>query len=297
MLHITTPTIKYNGPTTQKVWLKLENLQPSASFKLRGIGHLCQRLLQRKDQRILCSSGGNAGLAAAYCARELGLPCTVVVPITTTQHAIQSLKSLGAAVVQFGNNWGEAHAHLLSMTAPDDILVHPFDHPIIWEGHSTIIDELDIQPEFIVCSVGGGGLLNGIVQGVQKRAWQSKIVAVETIGADSLHQSILSNSRITLPAITSIATSLGATQISQQTFAHATSPDTPIISLTVTDSEAIQACKSFLDTHRMLVEPACGASLAMLHPDKISFFPAESTILVIVCGGGTMTVERLLSIN
>jgi len=301
-LFIHTPIIT-SPISSHTVKFKLENLQPSGSFKLRGISKLCQMQSKTResDARILSSSGGNAGLACAFIAKRLGVTCVVVVPQTISEHARSILMSLGATVITHGKVWNDAHSHLWTLVRPSDVLVHPFDDALIWDGHATMIDEAATQisePDFVVCSVGGGGLLNGVVQGCRRNNWtRVRVIAVETVGADSLHQSLRAKSRITLDAITSIATSLGALQVSQQTFEYASDPNTRITSVTVTDKEAIQACVEFLDQHRMLVEPACGAALAVLAPSRITAFPPNSTILVIVCGGAIMTASQLFSLS
>ena len=94
-LHIETPLVesipmakKVNG----KVWLKLEALQPSGSFKIRGIGNACQAYIRMGAKKFVSSSGGNAGIAVAYSGRKLGLPVTVVVPKSTTERAIEAIK-------------------------------------------------------------------------------------------------------------------------------------------------------------------------------------------------------------
>jgi L-serine/L-threonine ammonia-lyase len=116
------------------------------------------------------------------------------------------------------------------------------------------------------------------------------VVAVETAGADSFAQSLAAGHRITLAGITCIATSLGARQVCEQAFRWSTLH--PVRSAVVSDEAAVFACTRFLDEHRVLVEPACGASLALLG-ERSAALDAFGTLLVIVCGGATATRDQL----
>jgi len=157
-----------------------------------------------------------------------------------------------------------------------------------------MIDEVaraGVVPDAVVLSVGGGGLLCGVVQGMRRHGWdQVPLIAVETAGADSLSRSIAAGARVVLPAISSIATSLGARQVAQQAFDWAARH--PVRSVVVSDKAAVAACIRFMDDQRVVVEPACGASLAGVYDDapQLAQF---SNILVIVCGGVTATVAQL----
>lgn len=104
-LHIETPLIEssvLSRLTRKSVWLKLDALQPSGSFKIRGIGHACEVYAAKGARRFVSSSGGNAGLAVAFAGQELGIPVTVVVPETTTQRAKELLRSENAEVIVHG---------------------------------------------------------------------------------------------------------------------------------------------------------------------------------------------------
>jgi L-serine/L-threonine ammonia-lyase len=278
----------------QKVWLKMDALQPSGSFKLRGIGHACAEYVRRGARRFISSSGGNAGIAAAYSGRKLGVPVLVVVPETTSERARELIAREGADIRVHGASFQEANALALSLAGAHDAFIHPFDDPLLWEGHATMIDEVaraGVKPDAVVLSVGGGGLLCGVVEGLRRNGWGGvPVIAVETEGADSYAQSLAAGERIELPRISSIATSLGARRVSEQAFALAASH--PVRPVVVTDGAAVQACLRFMLDHRMVVEPACGASLALAYqaPEALAEF---DNVLVIVCGGVTATVEQL----
>ncbi|KAK4611882.1 L-serine dehydratase [Fulvia fulva] len=317
------------------VYLKLENTQPSGSFKSRGIGNFLKARLAEsaaqghgKPTHFFCSSGGNAGLACVHAAVTLSCPATIVVPLSTSDYMIQKLRDAGAKdVIQIGKSWFEADQYLKETLLPkasesgeNAVYTPPFDHPDIWAGNATVIDEIAKQlpevdrhypvvakepnsissaaPDAIVCSVGGGGLFNGIMQGVAKNFSSSPphIIATETFGADSLAQSFQAGELITLPAITSIATTLGARTVSRQAFEYAM--DKKAVTCAVfEDKDAVDACRRFADDERILVEPSCGVALAVCYMGRLKqLMPRlteDSKVVVVVCGGSGMSTEIL----
>lgn len=296
-LHVATPLVESHPMSIhagKTIWLKLEALQPPGSFKIRGIGHACQEYAHRGAARLLSSSGGNAGIAVAYAGRRLDIPVVVVVPETTTERAKELIRQEGAQVIVHGASWQEANTFAVAMITETDAFIHPFDDPLLWEGHATMIDEIvraGVKPDAIALSVGGGGLLCGVIEGLQRNGWQEMpVIAVETIGADSFAKSIQAGRRIELPAITSIATSLGARQICARAFEY--SRQYPIRSVVVSDKAAVSACERFIVDHRIVTEPACGAALATAY-ERIAQVQEFKSLLIIVCGGATASVEQL----
>lgn len=304
-----------------RILLKLENLQPSGSFKSRGIGHFCQRALAKAARpdavHYYSSSGGNAGLACVHAANFLKRPCTVVVPMSTKPMMIARIRAAGASeVVQFGVSWKEADQHLREVVVvraegrgEEAVYVPPFDHEDVWDGHKTLVDELCGQlgemgerpPEVMVCSVGGGGLFNGIVQGVQEAgdAWAgTTVLAMETLGADSLHQALVSDELVTLQGITSQATSLGATRVSQRTFDLARNNKSTVKSVVLTDAEAAMGCWRLADHERLLVELACGVNVAVCFGGRLEKalgrrVQRDEKVVIVVCGGSNVTVNMV----
>lgn len=288
-LHIETPLLASDAFSTaqQRVWLKLEALQPSGSFKLRGIGHACEWHAAHGATRLLSSSGGNAGLAVAYAGRQLGLPVLVVVPESTPEWPRTLLRRQGAEVVVHGASWMEANAHLQSLRQPTDAFIHPFDDPLLWAGHASMIHEAARQgprPDAVVLSVGGGGLMCGVLEGLHAVGWTDvPLVAVETAGAASLHAAVQAGEPVTLDAITSVATSLGARRVSNAAFAWTRRH--PIVTTLVSDADAVHACLELEREHRWVVEPACGAAVAAMRSRAAPALREARQVLVIVCGG------------
>jgi L-serine/L-threonine ammonia-lyase len=300
-LHIHTPLIE-SAPLSRaagrSVWLKLEALQPPGSFKIRGIGAACEHYARQGAKRFVSSSGGNAGLAVAYAGRHLGVAVTVVVPQTTSERAKDLLRQEGAELIVHGASWQEANALAQSLLNATDAFLHPFDNPLLWTGHATMIDEVAAtghKPDAVLLSVGGGGLLAGVMEGLARNGWDDvPVLAVETHGAASLHAAMQAGSPTALDAVSSIATSLGARQVCAKAFEL--SQGGQVHSLLVSDQQAVAACSRFLDDHRLLVEPACGAALAVAYagPEALLEF---NRILIIVCGGATASADNLRQWN
>ncbi len=296
-LHVDTPLVESRPlglSSGRSAWMKLDALQPSGSFKIRGIGFACETYRARGARRFVSSSGGNAGLAVAYSGRKLGVPVTVVVPESASERAKELLKLEGAEVIVHGASWQEANELALSLTGAADAFVHPFDDPLVWEGHASLVDEVfqaGLEPDAVVLSVGGGGLLCGIAQGLRRNGWDDvPILAVETDGAASYHAAIKAGHPVELKQITSIAVSLGAKRVCDRALQW--SMERPIESFVVPDASALSACERFLADHRILVEPACGASLAVAYESGAELDRFE-TILIVVCGGATATIDQI----
>ncbi len=272
-----------------EILMKMDALQPAGSFKIRGIGHLCQTMHDEGARSLVSSSGGNAGYAAAYAGRRLGIPVTVVVPETTSEWMRALLRREAATVVEHGSSWYYAHEHALTLTATDDIAyIHPFDDPLVWSGHATLVEELatDVQkPGAIVVAVGGGGLLCGVAEGLHRVGWEDvPVIAVETEGAASFARSVEAGSLVTLNSINTIAVTLSSLSVTPRALEWA--DQHPISPQLVSDRQAVDACVRFLDDHRILVEPACGAALAAVYDGVVSA-PSSSSgpVVAIVCGG------------
>lgn len=299
-MHIDTPILELSpdySSAHKPLLLKMDALQPSGSFKLRGVGLRCARAVRDGATEIICASGGNAGFAAVHAANKLGVAVTIVLPETASPQASTAIESRGATVHVRGASFDDANAYALELAAqrPTAAHVHPFDHPDLWEGNATLIDEAVASGtdfDCVITSVGGGGLLAGIALGLERNGLpEVPIIAVETEGAASLGASVAAGRLVTLPAITSIANSLGARTVAQHVLDLASSR--PITCTTVTDAQAVAACLKFADSARVLVEPACGAALAVpdVHPELLEPFRRP---LIEVCGGIGVSLGRLL---
>lgn len=296
-LHLNTPLIEslaIGRPLNTRIWLKMDNMQPCGSFKARGVGYACGQHKANGIKKLISSSGGNAGLAVAYCGRQLGMDVTVVVPETTKRRAIELMEQEGAQVIVTGQYWDLAHLHAMELVDENSAYIHPFDDPLLWQGHSSVIDEIvasGVKPDAVILSVGGGGLLAGVVAGLKRHGLHdTKLIAVETQGAESLAAAKMAQKHIAIDGISSLATSLGATKVAEHTFELLQRH--PIDCHVVQDKQAIDACYRFLQDHRSLVEPACGASLSIVYDSDVELQQYEN-VVVIVCGGVNTTLDQL----
>ncbi|KAI8817997.1 serine dehydratase [Fimicolochytrium jonesii] len=318
-LHITTPlwtsSVAARRLGVGNVYFKMDALQPGGSFKIRGMGRTVSRAVERRPglTTVVSSSGGNAGLAVTLAGRAFDLAVQVFVPSTTPAFMITRIQDAGATVTVKGSVWDEAHAAAVDYAATlgeaKALLVHPFEGEDTHEGHSTLITEIKDQlppsvvPSAVICVVGGGGLLCGVLQGILT-AWPTAprpvVVAVETHGAHAYAEALRAGTPVPLPGgITSIAKSLGALQVSSRTLtlrdqygpAH-------VRSQVVTDTQAVQGLLALATEFRVLVEPSCGAGVALVYEDNLlkTVVPelgSESNVVVIVCGGSLVTMESV----
>lgn len=244
-------------------------------------------------------------MAAAYSSKMMAIPATIVIPKTTPSSMISKLKQEKADVLVHGEVWNTAHKKAITLAEDKKCcLVHPFDYPEIWEGHSTIVDEILEQstepPAAIVVSVGGGGLLCGILSGLHKHgATDIPVVAMETEGAHCLRAALDAGKPVSIGEITSIAKTLGALTVTQGVFDL--KQGIQLSSHVVSDKQAVEACINFADHHRMLVEPSCGAALAAGYSGLLqelkenNFIKRKGPIVFIVCGGNIVTMANLMA--
>jgi L-serine/L-threonine ammonia-lyase len=279
----------------RSIYLKCESLQPSGSFKDRGIGNLCLHYAKQKAKGFVSSSGGNAGLAVAFASQALHLQAKVVVPKVTPQMMIKKLQAEKAEVIVTGEDWNAADKIAQEISEKEGYAyIPPFNNPLIWEGYTSMIREIQqdkIKPEAILLSVGGGGLLSGVCQGLHEIGWEDvAVITAETEGAASLATSVKAGKRIKLEHMHTVAVTLAAKQICEKAFEW--TQKHPVFPQTVTDKEAVEACLHYAEDHRQLVEPACGAALAVLYQQR-EIVKQFSSIVVIICGGSGVNLALL----
>ncbi len=294
-LHVKTPLLE----SRSLGFVKMDAVQPTGSFKIRGIGALCQHYARDpKVSHFISLSGGNAGIAVAYAGRKLGIPVKVVVPHSASEIMLDHIRGEGAEVTRFGADLSEADTKVQALLQenPSYAFIHPFDHPLIWKGHSSLVHEFQedgVKPSAIVVAVGGGGLLCGVIQGLHEIGWHDvPVIAAETEGAASMAASLKAGRLVALESINTIAVSLGAKQVAEQAFEWSKKHE--IISAVVSDKQATDACARFADEHRVLVEPSCGAALAAVYDDRVLGKPLFlQKPIVIACGGNAVSLELI----
>ena len=267
---------------------KLELLQHTGSFKPRGAFN---RLLTAKEsgeltgQGIVAASGGNAGLAAAYAARELGVPARIFVPENAPAPKVGKLRTLGADVVQIGNEYAEAyHAAVEARDASGALLVHAYDQPEVVAGQGTIGLELLEQAgmfDTVLVAVGGGGLIAGIATAIADNA---QVIGVEPVLAPTLHRALEAGEPVDGSVGGVAADSLGARRIGDLAFAAA--QEYGVRSLLVEEDAIVAARKELWHDYHLAVEHGAAAACAALSSGV--YRPAAGErVVVVVCGANT----------
>ncbi|HYJ67236.1 MAG TPA: threonine/serine dehydratase [Nocardioidaceae bacterium] len=268
--------------------LKLELLQHTGSFKPRGAFN---RLLSAKEkgeltgQGIVAASGGNAGLAAAYAARELGVPARIFVPVTTPAPKVAKLHLLGAEVIQVGNEYAEAYQVALeARDASGALLLHAYDQPEVVAGQGTLGLELLEQAgmfDTVLVAVGGGGLIAGIATALGDNA---QVVGVEPELAPTLHRALEAGQPVDGPVGGIAADSLGARRLGELAFAAAREYAVPSL---LVDEDAIVAARNEL-WHQYHLAVEHGAAVAYAALASGVYQPAGGErVVVVVCGANT----------
>lgn len=277
----------YSRRTEADVHLKLEVLLPTHSFKVRGaLNKLLSLSEEERSLGLVTASGGNHGLGVSYAARLLGADATVVVPEVSPQVRRDRIRELGAELIVHGPDWNAANTLALQLAAEHGFTyVSPFADPLIMAGQGTIALELFEQlPEVdvILCSVGGGGLISGIASAVRHVRPATRVIGVETRGADCIAQSLAAGELVELPAFTSIADSLATRRSTEEVLAIIREAVEQVV--VVEDSAAVSEIKATLDFEKLLLEPAAACNLAAL-TGELADDLAGLSVAVIACGG------------
>jgi threonine dehydratase len=290
---VRTPLVP-SGPLSRelgcRVSLKLECLQETGSFKPRGAFN--KLLAQPESERargVVAVSGGNHAQGVAFAARQLGLRATIYMPRTTPAHYLDGTRALGAEVV-LCEDIREAFARCDEMASRGGpVYLHPFDDPLVAAGQGTVGMEIaEDAPDATHClvSIGGGGLLAGVAAALKGMIAEIDIIGVETEGADAMARTLDEGRIVELPAITSIARTLGAPKVSQYTLDHCQALTEGVA--VVSDAEAVSALLFLLERCKVLTEPAASCVLAAAR--KMAWAP-EDHVVLLLCGGNATLAE------
>jgi threonine dehydratase len=247
------------------IFFKLETLQPTHSFKVRGAFNAISRLPEDvRGSGVVTASGGNHGLAIAFAAGALGIHATVLLPAKTPAERISAIQALNANVILHGASWDDANIEALEIARKKQIAyIHPFDDADVMAGQATIVKELVAQIpriDLLVASIGGGGLISGLISAVAAYSPATRVAGVETEGADSMYRSWRAGRIVELEAIT-YAWSL----------------------CTVSDDQAIDALVDLLAEEKLLTEPATSCSVAAIVQGKVPV-KRDENVVVVLCG-------------
>lgn len=284
-LYVQTPVLKstpLSKLTGMPVYLKMEALQPSGSFKDRGFGILISELASKGNRHFISASTGNAGLSLAHVCNTLNCTLKLVVPVHTSSLMIKKIELEGTEVIVSGNNFESANLLAREIALKENkFYVDPHNNPLIFEGISTMIYEVygsGFKPGAILLSTDSGEILMGVLEGLNACKWQDiPIVIAETEDACSLVTELFAgdkkdSSKVYVP------------EIFEALKNHTVYPQI------VTSKAALQAAKEFANDHRVLIDPKSAAALSLVY-QSLPILKTYPSVLVIVNGGADVTLS------
>jgi threonine dehydratase len=259
--------------------------QRTGSFKARGAFNNILSLPEDvRTNGVVAVSGGNHAQAVAYASSVLGIASVIIMPESTPRNYVEATKGYGAKV-DLRPSIADAFEAVKQYQNDGMTFVHPFDDPLVMAGQGTLgLEILEDVPEAtdVVVSIGGGGLATGVAAAIKETNAEVRVWGVETEGADAMAQALAAGHTVQLPAITSIAKTLGAPAVSEATLAAA---QNYLESVTVvSDREAVDALVFIAERLKVLTEPAASCTLAAAERLRSNFTP-DSSLVLIFCGG------------
>ncbi len=278
------------------IWLKREDLQPVFSFKLRGAYNRMVQLTEaeRRPGVITCSAGNHAQ-GVALSAQYLAIDALIVMPTTTPEIKVASVKRYGASIQLYGNSYNEAYDYSLQLAAESGrTYIPPYDDPDVIAGQGTVAMEILRQHQdridAIFVPVGGGGLIAGIAVYVKAIRPEIKIIGVEPDDAACLRAALFANERVILDQVGLFADGVAVKQVGVEPFRIAREMVDEVI--TVTTDEICAAIKDVFEDTRSISEPAGALSVAGLKRYCLHHNLVEQTLVAIV-SGANMNFDRL----
>ncbi|GDX87466.1 threonine ammonia-lyase [Gemmatimonadota bacterium] len=280
------------------LYLKLEPMQKTGSFKVRGaINKVATLTADERARGVVTFSAGNHGQGLAWAATHAGVRCTVVSPATAVKSKVEAMRAYGSDVIQTS---GDLFATVEQLQHEHGYaFVSPFDDPYIIAGAGTVTDEIyDDLPDAdaILFGIGGGGLASGAAAVSRARRPEARLIGVEPEGACAMRQSIDKGEPVKLnPPPKTVADGLAAPMAGPLTFAHVRDLGVEVIVLP--DAAIVEAMWLMIERAKVLTEPAAAAGFAALLQQAITpALPAGSKVVVIV-SGGNVDRERLKALG
>ena len=279
-----------------KVYLKREDLQNVRSYKIRGAYNLIKSLSPIEQKKgVVCASAGNHAQGVAYSCNRLKIKGTIFMPVLTPLQKISRVRHFGDGWVEVklvGTTFDESNSAALEFSKKHSaVFVHPFDDPIVISGQGTvgkeIWEELGKSVDYLLCPVGGGGLVSGVGTYLKGKNKKVKIVAVEAKGAAGMHRSLKSGSIVTLEEIDPFVDGVAVKTVGNHTFAIASR----LIDKTVVLDEG-QICSTMIDLYQnegIVSEPAGALSVSAL--DELGLH-LKNKVLVCILSGGNNDILR-----
>jgi threonine dehydratase len=285
-------SVTLSKATGTKLWLKLENLQMTGSFKERGA---CNKLMamspEDRARGVICASAGNHAQAVAYHAQRLGIVATIVMPEVTPLVKVQATKGFGARIVLHGANFDEASERAREIEAAERLtFVHAFDDELVQAGQGTIgLELLEQNPylEAVVLAVGGGGLIGGIAVAIKETNPRIKVYGVETSAVASMKVALEAGAPVMLPPARTIAEGIAVRRAGDTTLELVKKYVDDIV--LVDEEEIAEAILTLLEREKTVAEGAGAASLAALLHKRIPSVLGKKVATVI--SGGNIDVN------
>lgn len=279
-----------------RVYLKREDLQPVFSFKLRGAYNKMASLTEAQMAKgVIAASAGNHAQGVALAAKKLGIKALIVMPKTTPEIKVRSVKSHGAKIILHGDSYDEAYTHAMELVAEKGLtFIHPYDDPDVIAGQGTVAMEIlrqyngDIHAIFV--PVGGGGLIAGIAAYIKFVRPEIKVIAVEPDDADCLNQAMKAGRRVELEQVGLFADGVAVKMIGEETFRLARQYVDQVI--TVSTDEICAAIKDIFDDTRSVAEPAGSLAVAGLKK-YVEQQGLRFETLIAIDSGANMNFDRL----
>ena len=272
--------------TGARVFVKLENLQMTGSFKERGAANVLLQLTpDERGRGVVTASAGNHGLAVAFHAARLGIAAVIVMPEWAPLTKMLSARRQGAEVVLHGDNYDEAYARARAIEAARRLVfVHPFDDARVIAGQGTIGLELAAQvPDLdaVLVPVGGGGLSTGVAIALKSRRMDVEVIGVEAEEIAAMKAALTSNERVTVAAAATIADGIAVRRVGELTLPLARRWLDQVV--TVSEEEIANAILLLLEIEKTVVEGAGAVPLAALVNKKVAL--AGKTVALVLSGG------------
>jgi len=279
-------SIMLSALTGQQVYLKLENLQMTGSFKERGaLNRIAMLTPEQAARGVIAASAGNHAQGVAYHATKRGIRALIVMPLTTPLVKVTATRGFGAEVLLHGANYDEACAEAVRLCDEQHLtFIHPFDDPGVMAGQGTIgLELLEQVPqlEAVVVPIGGGGLIGGIACAIKESRPEIRIVGVQTARLPSMQAAIEAHHPVTVDPATTIADGIAVRRAGDLTFPLVERYVDEIV--TVEEDEIASAILMLLEREKTLAEGAGAAALAALLEHRTSLHGAHTAVLV--CGG------------
>ena len=282
--------------TSNRVWLKREDLQPVFSFKCRGAYNKMAGLAPAELKKgVVAASAGNHAQGVALAASKLGTKAVIVMPRTTPQIKIDAVRNLGGKVVLHGDNYDAAYVHAREIATKRKLtFVHPYDDPDVIAGQGTVGLEILKQHTdalyAIFVPVGGGGLISGIAAYVKQLRPEVKIIGVEPEDADAMDRSLKAGKRVTLDHVGIFADGVAVRQVGEETFRLCREyVDEMVI---VSNDEICAAIKDIFEDCRSILEPAGALAYAGLK-NYAARKRLKNKNLVAIASGANVNFDRL----